>query len=101
VAYRSELEAALARVEALSADAPCSACASCADRRRAFHAVVSLVLVATASVTGVVAASLFLVAFAMAATGSASVACFGYAGAAAFLATTIYAVLARRLGAAR
>jgi hypothetical protein len=56
-----------------------------------------LVLVATASIAGVVAASLFLVGFAMAATGSFSLSCFGYAGLAAFFATSLYAVFARRL----
>lgn len=56
-----------------------------------------LVLVATASIAGVVAASLFLVGFAMAATGSASVSCFGYAGLAAFFATSLYAIVARRV----
>ena len=96
--YRSELEAALARVDALSSDAPaCASCAACAERRRVARSIVMLFLVASASIAGVVAASLFLVGFAMAATGSFSMSCFGYAGLAAFFATTLYAVFARRL----
>jgi hypothetical protein len=96
--YRSELEAALARVDALSGDAPpCSTCLACAERRRVARSITMLVLVAAASIAGVVAASLFLVGFAMAATGSFSVSCFGYAGLAAFFATSLYAVFARRL----
>jgi len=98
VPYRSELEAALARVDALSSDAPpCAHCLACAERRRAFRMAVSLVVVASASIAGVVAASLFLVGFAMAATGSFSPSCFGYAGLAAFFSTALYAVLAKRL----
>lgn len=58
-----------------------------------------LVLVATASVAGVIAASLFLVGFAMAATGSFSLSCFGYAALAAFFATSLYAVMIRRITA--
>ncbi len=100
VPYRSELEAALARVEALSSEAPpCAACAACAERRRTIRTVVMLAIVATASIAGVVAASLFLVGFAMAATGTFSVSCFGYAGLAAFFATSLYAVMIRRLTA--
>lgn len=96
--YRSELEAALSRVEALSSEAePCATCLACAERRRVARSVVMLVLVAAASIAGVVAASLFLVGFAMAATGSFSLSCFGYAGLAAFFATSLYAVFARRL----
>lgn len=95
--YRSELEAALARVEALSSDASlCARCVACAERRRSFRTIVSLVVVASASIAGVVAASLFLVGFAMAATGSFSASCFGYAGGAAFFSTALYAVLVRR-----
>jgi hypothetical protein len=98
VVYRSELEAALARVDALSSDAPaCVSCAACAERRRVTRSIVMLCLVAAASIAGVVAAALFLVGFAMAATGSFSLSCFGYAGLAAFFATTLYAVFARRL----
>lgn len=94
--YRSELEAALARVAAMSGDAPCAECAACAERRRVARSVTMLVLVATASIAGVVAAALFLVGFAMAAIGSFSWSCFGYAGLAAFLATSLYALLVRR-----
>ena len=56
-----------------------------------------LVVVATGSLAGVVAASLFLVGFAMAATGSLSVSCFAYAALTAFFATALYAVMIRRL----
>lgn len=61
------------------------------------RSTIALVLVATASIAGVMAASLFLVAFAMAATGSFSVSCFGCAGFATFFATSLYAVFARRI----
>lgn len=101
MAYRSDLEAALARIDSLAV--PCPTCAANerrrARRRRALVASIvagaTLVVLAFGTLAGIVAASVFLVGFGIRATdGDGSGACFAIGLSAALFSAALYAVFA-------